>query len=151
MSIAEKKVSLVGWGVKQVVLHVFGKRCGISVFDSRLTLFGETPWLSGLVVILPVDAKYVHGMAPAPEHRDMVLAMRDSAVEDAIEAVKSQNIRLLGEAVSTTYMAQQYMGGEMLPDLGEVGRRFSGDLGVFLFEKKTAISKQIRDHAVLLA
>lgn len=150
--LVEKKVSLVGWGGKQVLLHTVNGHPGVSVFErNRVTAFGLAPWLKGLIAVIPPNARYRHGTPPAPEHVELVLAMRNSAFNDAIEALYTQDIYLLAEAVSTTYMAQQYMGGELLPNLGEIGKRFSGNWGVYVFQTPTAINKKLKTHSVLVA
>jgi hypothetical protein len=152
MKYAEKKISLVGWGTEQVLLHTINGHPGISVVQqNRLKLFGLTPWLKGLIAAMPTKARYCHGTPPAPEHVDMVLQMRRNAVDDAVEAIYTQNIYLLAEAVVTTYMAQQYMGAELLPNKGEIGKRFSGSWGVYVFPEPISNYKDLKTNTVLVA
>lgn len=152
MKFVEKKISLVGWGEMQVLLHSCNGHPGFSVFDrNRLTLFGMAPWLKDRVIVLPTTAKYQHGTPPAPEHVDVILEARRRAVAQAVEALYTQDIDLLGLAVTATYAAQRFMGAQPLPELGEIGRRFSGKFGVYLFKNPSAIGKNLRNDSVLVA
>jgi hypothetical protein len=152
MKSTEQKISLVGWGEEQVMLHTLNGHPGVSVVENgSVRCFGMVPWLKGLIAVLPPKARYVHGTQPAPEHVEMVLGMRQSAVEDAIQALYTKNIFLLGEAVATTYVAQQYMGGGLMPNLGEIGKRFSGNWGVYIFSTPHHITQKVRKASILVA
>jgi hypothetical protein len=51
---AEKKISLVGWGEWQIMLHTVNNHTGISVVENnRITKFGLAPWLKGLIAVVP--------------------------------------------------------------------------------------------------
>jgi hypothetical protein len=150
MKLAEKKISLVGWGEKQVMFHTVNGHPGVSVVDNnRITLFGLTPWLRGLVAAVPAEARYCHGTLPDPENAELVSNMRDSAFIDAITALETQDICLLAEAITTTYMAQQYMGAELLPNRGEIAKRFSGRFGLYLFQQPHAVTAELKSNAVM--
>lgn len=150
MKRTEHKVSLVGWGEEQVVLHMINGNPGVTVFrNNKLTLFGMTPWLRGRIAVLPPNANYNHGTPPHPEHVDLVINMRLHAVNDAVSALLSKDINLLAEAVSTTYMAQQYMGGELLPHLGEIGKRFSSKWGVYVFRDPEAMNPLLKTYSLI--
>lgn len=149
---AEKKISLVGWGEWQVMLHTFNGHTGLTVVENnRLTKFGLTPWLKGLIAVVPVKARYCHGQVPLGECAEMVLQMRQSAFEDAIAAIDNQDVMLLAEAVVTTYLAQQQMGAEVLPNCGEIAKRFSGRFGLYFFGQPFAITDDIKSNAVMAA
>jgi hypothetical protein len=146
----EKKVSLVGWGEWQVMLHVINGNPGVSVVkNNRITMFGVTPWLKGLIGVVRTTARYCHGQVAQGDCADLVLQMRQSAFEDAVQAVLNQDVPLLAEAVMTTYMAQQQMGAELLPHKGEIAKRFSGHFGVYLFSKPSNVSAEIKLNAVM--
>lgn len=152
MNYSEKKISLVGWGDQQVMLHVLNGHVGVSVVnDGKISLFGVTPWLKGLVAVVPSLARYVHGTLPKPEHAEMILQMRQSALDDAISALKQKDIGLLAEAVTTTYLAQQFMGAELLPNKGEIAKRFSGRFSLYVFRQKQIIAPDIQLNSVLAA
>jgi hypothetical protein len=134
MKYAEKKISLVGWGEWQVMLHTVNCHTGISVVENnRITLFGLTPWLKGLITVVPTTARYCHAAQPLGACAELILQMRRDAMEAAVQAIKDQNVLLLAEAVVTTYMAQQQMGAEVLPHRGEIAKRFSGKHGLYVF------------------
>lgn len=138
MKYAEKKISLVGWGEWQVMLHTIksDNACltGLTVVENnRITRFGLTPWLKGLITVVPTTARYCHAAQPLGECAELILQMRRDAMEAAIQAIMDQNVLLLAEAVVTTYMAQQQMGAEVLPHRGEIAKRFSGRHGLYVF------------------
>jgi hypothetical protein len=134
MKYAEKKISLVGWGEWQVMLHTINCHTGITVVENnRITKFGLTPWLKGLIAVVPTTARYCHGQQPLGECAEIVLEMRRNAMQDALVAIEHQDVALLAEAVVTTYLAQQQMGAELLPNRGEIAKRFSGRLGLYVF------------------
>lgn len=148
----EKKISLVGWGELQVMLHMVNGRAGISVVsDNRITKFGMTPWLQGLIAVIPTTARYCHGKEPLGDCAGLVLSMRRNAFDDAMQAIDNQDVLLLAEAVTATYMAQQYMGAELLPNRGEIAKRFSGRYGVYVFKQPHAIAADIKSNSVLAA
>jgi hypothetical protein len=149
---AEKKISLVGWGEWQVMLHTLNGHTGLTVVeDNRITKFGLTPWLKGLIAVVPTKARYCHGHAPLGECADIVMEMRRNAFEDAMTAIDNQDVLLLAEAVITTYLAQQQMGAELLPNCGEIAKRFSGRYGVYVFSQPIAITDDIKSNAVMAA
>lgn len=134
MKYAEKKVSLVGWGEWQVMLHTINCHVGLTVVENnRVTRFGLTPWLKGLIAVVPTTARYCHGEHPLGECAELILRMRYDAVQDAIVAIERQDVNLLAESVIATYMAQQQMGAEILPHRGEIAKRFSGRCGLYVF------------------
>lgn len=150
MKYAEKKISLVGWGEIQVMLHTINGLSGLTVVsDNRIIKFGMTPWLNGLIAVIPTTARYRHGAEPIREHADFILQMRESAFLDAMTAIDNQDVYLLAEAVTTTYMAQQFMGAELLPNKGEIGKRFSGRYGVYVFPEPHAITSDVKSNSVL--
>lgn len=152
MKYAEKKISLVGWGELQVMLHVINGTYGVSVVeDNRITRFGLTPWLKGRVAVVPTTAHYAHASRSITEHADLILNMRGSAFIDAISAIEHKDIYLMAEAITTTYMAQHYMGAEHLPNRGELAKRFSGRFGVYLFDGPHAMTKDIKSNSVVAA
>lgn len=147
---AEKKISLVGWGDQQVMLHTVNGHAGLSVVsENRIIKFGLTPWLQGLVAVIPAPSRYCHGTLG--EHADLVLEMRQNAFEDAMVAIETEDVLLLAEAVTTTYLAQQYMGAELLPNKGEIAKRFSGRFGVYVFNQPHAIDSDIKSKSVIAA
>jgi hypothetical protein len=149
---AEKKISLVGWGEWQVMLHTVNNHTGLSVVENnRITKFGFAPWLKGLIAVVPTKARYCHGHEPLGEHAGMVLEMRRNAFEDAMTAIESQDVLLLAEAVIITYMAQQQMGAELLPNRGEIAKRFSGRFGLYLFGQPLADADDIKSNSVMAA
>lgn len=149
---AEKKISLVGWGEWQIMLHTVNNRTGISVVENnRITKFGLAPWLKGLIAVVPTTARYHHGHEPLGECASMVLQMRENAFQDGITAIETQDVLLLAEAVITTYVAQQQMGAELLPNRGEIAKRFTGRFGLYLFGQPIAATDDIKSKAVMAA
>lgn len=152
MKYAEKRISLVGWGETQVMLHTVNGRTGLSVFsESRLLKFGLTPWLHGHIAVLPVTERYRHGQEPLGENAEFIMSLRQSAFNDALLAIENQDVLLLAETVTTTYMAQQYMGAELLPHKGEIAKRFSGCYGVYVFPQPHAITAELKSNSVMAA
>jgi hypothetical protein len=152
MKYAEKKVSLVGWGDYQVMLHTVNGHAGVSVVQAnRIVQFGLTPWLQGLVAVVPTTARYFHGKEPLGDCAELVMQMRENAFVDAVNAINEQNLSLLAEAVITTYMAQQSMGADLLPNRGEIAKRFSGRFAVYIFNQPHAITADIKSNSVMAA
>lgn len=153
MKYAEKRISLVGWGELQIMLHVINGHHGISVVeDNRVTKFGLTPWLNGRIAVVRTLARYCHGREPLNEDTGpLILNMRGSAFEAGITALEHQDVYLLAEAVTTTYMAQQYMGAELLENRGEIAKRFSGRYGVYLFPEPHAMTAECKSQSVVAA
>jgi hypothetical protein len=150
MKYAEKKISLVGWGEQQVMLHSMNGHSGLSVVsDNRITAFGLAPWLKGLVAVVPTTARYCHGAEPLGDCAGLVMSMRQEAFADALQAILTQDVLLLAEAVVTTYLAQRHMGAELLPNRGEIAKRFSGRFGVYIFGQDHAISAAMKSAAVM--
>jgi hypothetical protein len=148
----EKKISLVGWGDYQVMLHTVNGHTGLSVVENnRLVKFGLTPWLQGLIAVVPTTALYCHGREPLGDCADLIMQMRSNAFQDALQAINEQNIPLLAEAVMTTYMAQQHMGAELLPNRGEIAKRFSGKFGVYVFREPHAVGANLKSKSVMFA
>jgi hypothetical protein len=107
MNCPEKKISLVGWGTDQVILHVIKKEIFLSVWEKqRMKLFSDAPWLHGRVAVIKSKTVYDHSTAKSDQMR-LVLSMRKDAMADAIDAIYSQNINLLAEAVIGTYLANK--------------------------------------------
>jgi hypothetical protein len=149
---AEKKMSLVGWGEWQIMLHTINDRPGISVVENnRITKFGFTPWLKGLIAVVRTTAHYCHGQQPLGECASMVLQMRESAFQDGVTAIETQDVMLLAEAIITTYVAQQQMGAEILPNRGEIAKRFTGRFGLYLFGQPLAATDDIKSKSVMAA
>jgi hypothetical protein len=81
MKYSEKKISLVGWGEWQVMLHTIksDNACltGLTVVENnRITRFGLTPWLKGLITVVPTTARYCHAAQPLGACAELILQMR---------------------------------------------------------------------------
>lgn len=147
----ESKISLVGWGDNQVILHAAPSIVGVSfLFKNRIHAFAATPWLKGKIVVMPVTTMYQHGKGRA-ELAKTIRHMRKEAMQAAWDAILAQDIFLLSEAVITTYWAQHLMGGELLPSIGEIGKRYAGSYGVYLFTDTKRIGQKLRKHSVLVS
>jgi hypothetical protein len=148
---SESKLSLVGWGNDQVLVHIKRDMIGVSFWkDERLEAFSETPWLRDHVAVL--NAPAVTHELRYPEEA-LIRHMRTEAMKAAYEAVETEDIYLLSEAVITTYMAQQMMGHALLPSIGEIGKRYVGNTRytMYLFATPERVRKLKQTNSVLMA
>lgn len=145
------KLSLVGWGNDQAILHVEDGIIGISFWkDKRLCSFSKTPWLRGHFAVLSNDMVKPELRNPS---KTLIQHMRTEALKAAHEAVLSEDLFLLSEAIITTYMAQQMMGHRILPAIGEIGKRYAGDsrYSLYLFATSERVTRLKETKAVLMA
>ncbi len=149
----DARISLAGWGHEQVVLHIWCHGIGLSVWSgNHLRSFSLTPWLKGKIALInsPLTrTREDEGVTQKIEHT--VLRLRQEAVRIAVAAMRTEDIFVLSEAVTTTYAAQQLMGDGLLPNLGEIGKRHSKNFGVYLFSHQKRITKKLRTNSVLVA
>jgi hypothetical protein len=146
---AETKISLVGWGDDQVILHDSSTQIGVSIWrGGRLRSFALAPWLRGVVAVIKAPSVYDHTL-PSDYDKKFVAFLRTESMKAAREAIMEQDVYLLAEAIITTYTAQQMMGGELLPNYGELGKRYAGRYGVYIFQSPDRTKKFISSSAVL--
>lgn len=147
----EASISLAGWGHEQIVLHVWCSQVGLSVWGgNRLRSFSLTPWLKGKIALIQSpNVRDKEGISE--KMASTVLRLRQEAVRIAIAAIRTEDIYVLSEALTTTYAAQQLMGDGLLPNLGEIGKRHSMNFGVYLFSNQKRITKKLRTNSVLVA
>jgi hypothetical protein len=146
---SETKISLVGWGDDQIILHSKSSITGVSLWRAgRLRAFALSPWLSGCVAIIKAPTVYDHTL-PSDYDKKLVGFLRSEAIKAAREAILANDIYLMSEAVITTYTAQQMMGGELLPNYGEIGKRYAGSYGVYVFPTPDRTKKFLSTSAVL--
>lgn len=152
MKKSESKMSLVGWSEDQVVLHINCKVIGVSFWkDWRLVSFSTTPWLRGHVAVLSAPQRTTHERRN-PDMR-VIQHMRTEAIKAAYDAVRNEDIYMMSEAIITTYMAQQMMGLDPLPNMNEIGKRYAGDekYGLYLFAQPERVTKLKQTQAVFAA
>jgi hypothetical protein len=152
MKKSESKLSLVGWGDHQAVLHINCRVLGVSFWkDRQLQSFSVVPWLRGHLAVLNAPRGVQHERR-YPDER-VIRHMRTEAMKAAYEAVLNEDIYMLSEAIITTYMAQQMMGRALLPHMNEIGKRYAGNerFSVYLFAQPERVTKLKQTQSVLAA
>lgn len=142
MNAFERKLSLVGWGNNQLVLHEnTNGLIGVSFWkDRKLEAFSLTPWLRGHFAVIKVEEAQRERRYPDEK---LIRHMCTEAMKAAHEAIEAKDIYLLSEAIITSYMGQQMIGYHVLPERHEIGKRYTGNgtLSLYLFSTPERASK----------
>lgn len=142
----EEKIQIAGFGTCPVIFHRFsGGRCGISVWNNHtLAIFAETPWLTNRLAHVRIPKPFkLPKTAGVPS--GLAQSIIDSSVRSTVEALQSQDVLLLAEAVSSIYGLQKMSGAPTLPHRREVAKRHVNNGAVYLFGD--TVPKAIRAHA----
>lgn len=139
----EQKFTLAGLGTHQVTLHCFSSgQIWLTAWRfGKLVKFSEAKWLQGHVRLSHAatgnfKSRRVDG--------ELIALMIDSSYADALVAMRKRDLYLLSQAIISAYVLQQILGTNPLPNRGELGKRYSNDVALYLFEKKiTALERKM--------